>query len=158
MAQTHRQTYTRTWRLYDQLGPVGPSWWKSGRLYICVVVRSVGCLFVTVATFHIGISILRNSTRYWKEWSDEIFTNSAPLGRAGHRVAMSVCVCVCLCHRETPPSGGHIIGLGWHNFQKKGVKFFLLQWLLKRAVLDPSPSKKKILPEVVYTSGQRSRS
>ena len=25
-----------------------------------------------------------------------IFTNSAPLGRVGHRVAMSVCVCVCL--------------------------------------------------------------
>ena len=28
MAQTDRQTNTRTWRLYDQLGPVGPSWWK----------------------------------------------------------------------------------------------------------------------------------
>ena len=28
-----------------------------------------------------------------------IFTNSAPLGRVGHRVAMSVCVCVCLRHR-----------------------------------------------------------
>ena len=26
-----------------------------------------------------------------------VFTNSAPLGRVGHRVAMSVCVCVCLC-------------------------------------------------------------
>ena len=25
-----------------------------------------------------------------------IFTNSAPLGRVGHRVAMSVCVCVCV--------------------------------------------------------------
>ena len=25
-----------------------------------------------------------------------IFTNSAPLGRVGHRVAMSVCVSVCL--------------------------------------------------------------
>ena len=25
---TDRQTYTRTWLLYDQLGPVGPSWWK----------------------------------------------------------------------------------------------------------------------------------
>ena len=24
-----------------------------------------------------------------------LFTNSAPLGRVGHRVAMSVCVCVC---------------------------------------------------------------
>ena len=23
---TYTQTYTRTWRLYDQLGPVGPSW------------------------------------------------------------------------------------------------------------------------------------
>ena len=26
MAQTYIQTYTRTWRLTDQLGPVGPSW------------------------------------------------------------------------------------------------------------------------------------
>ena len=26
----------------------------------------------------------------------ELFTNSAPLGRVGHRVAMSVCVCVCV--------------------------------------------------------------
>ena len=28
MARTHRQTNRRTWRLYDQLSPVGPSWWK----------------------------------------------------------------------------------------------------------------------------------
>ena len=28
MAQTDTQTDGRTWRLYDQLGPVGPSWWK----------------------------------------------------------------------------------------------------------------------------------
>ena len=28
--------------------------------------------------------------------SDNIFTNSAPLGRVGHRVAMSVCLSVCL--------------------------------------------------------------
>ena len=27
-SETHRQTHTRTWRLLDQLGPVGPSWWK----------------------------------------------------------------------------------------------------------------------------------
>ena len=27
----------------------------------------------------------------------EIFTNSAPLGRVGHRVAMSVCMSGCLC-------------------------------------------------------------
>ena len=26
--QTDRQTDTRTWQLYDQLGPVGQSWWK----------------------------------------------------------------------------------------------------------------------------------
>ena len=26
--------------------------------------------------------------------STKIFTNSAPLGRVGHRVAMSVCLCV----------------------------------------------------------------
>ena len=25
----HRHLHRRTWRLYDQLGPVGPSWWKS---------------------------------------------------------------------------------------------------------------------------------
>ena len=31
--------------------------------------------------------------------SHSIFTNSAPLGRVGHRVAMSVCVSVCLRHR-----------------------------------------------------------
>ena len=28
MAQTDRQTDRRTWRLYDQLGPEGPSRWK----------------------------------------------------------------------------------------------------------------------------------
>ena len=28
MAQTDTQTHRRTWRLYDQLGPVGPSWRK----------------------------------------------------------------------------------------------------------------------------------
>ena len=36
MAQTHRttepQTHRRTWRLYDQLGPVGPSWWKLSKI------------------------------------------------------------------------------------------------------------------------------
>ena len=37
-----------------------------------------------------------------------IFTNSAPLGRVGHRVAMSVCVCVCLYHCKTPTSGGRV--------------------------------------------------
>ena len=33
--------------------------------------------------------------------NSKVFTNSAPLGRVGHRVAMSVClsVCVCLRHR-----------------------------------------------------------
>ena len=30
LAQTDRQTDRRTWWLYDQLGPVGPSWWKFG--------------------------------------------------------------------------------------------------------------------------------
>ena len=34
-----------------------------------------------------------------------IFTNSAPLGRVGHRVAMSVCVSVVLCVCGSAPSG-----------------------------------------------------
>ena len=36
--QTEAQTHRRTWRLYDQLGPVGPSWWKLHRpkLLVCV--------------------------------------------------------------------------------------------------------------------------
>ena len=34
-----------------------------------------------------------------------IFTNSAPLGRVGHRVAMSVCMSVCLSVCLFAPSG-----------------------------------------------------
>ena len=31
MAHTDTQTDRRIWRLYDKLGPVGPSWWKRNR-------------------------------------------------------------------------------------------------------------------------------
>ena len=31
-----------------------------------------------------------------RNFDDKIFTNGAPLGRVGHRVAMSVCLSVCL--------------------------------------------------------------
>ena len=32
--QTDKQTDTWTWRLYDQLGPEGPSWWKLTNLFV----------------------------------------------------------------------------------------------------------------------------
>ena len=43
-----------------------------------------------------------------------IFTNSAPLGRVGHRVAMSVCVSVCLRHR-VHFFVGLSLALSWHD-------------------------------------------
>ena len=46
------------------------------------------------ATVHIGLPL--NISLF-------IFTNSAPLGRVGHRVAMSVCVCVCAIAKHPLP-------------------------------------------------------
>ena len=58
-------------------------------------------LFPTLlCCFPLPLSVCQNTLK--KEWmkarcKNQIFTNLAPLGRVGHRVAMSVCVSVCLC-------------------------------------------------------------
>ena len=50
-----------------------------------------------------------------------IFTNSAPMGRVGPRVAMSVVVCLVPCHREPPTSGGRV------DLWSK-IEFLILVW------------------------------
>ena len=70
---------------------------------------------------------------FWKmSRRKQLFTNSAPLGRVGHRVAMSVCVCVCLCHRKTPTSGGRV------DLWSKGLSLILAYFymFLSFCVLD----------------------
>ena len=48
------------------------------------------CSLLTLFLFHLCIFVDIFS------FDDSFFTNSAPLGRVGHRVVMSVCVSVCL--------------------------------------------------------------
>ena len=89
----------------------------------------------------------------------DIFTNSAPLGRVGHRVAMSVVLCVCM---SVPSRNTHFrrscrplvedrvpnIGLGWHFFQKKGGSNFLAKFFgggskfFLRAILEGGPKSR----------------
>ena len=38
MARNHTTTQPRTWRLYDQLGPEGPSWWKYWWTWIVCII------------------------------------------------------------------------------------------------------------------------
>ena len=94
-----------------------------------------------------------------------IFTNSAPLGRVGHRVAMSVCVSVCLCNRETPTSGGRVdlwskiafLILIWDDtiLKKGGPIFFQIvstQNKFRNAIFDQRSTRP---PEVCVSRWRR---
>ena len=64
-----------------------------GRVFIWLLVKGTTALCKNTLTFE----------AHWPFWV--IFTNSAPLGRVGHRVAMFVCLDVCVSVCLSAPSG-----------------------------------------------------
>ena len=120
--------------LFNFVLPVCVVWWGWGgvgkfrnRLHFGFMIFhcevSLKFLYLTVELdYHTNYSLgVTTQLAYF------IFTNSAPLGGVGHRVAMSVC----LRHRETPTSGGRVdlwskiafLILVWDDtiFKKRGV-------------------------------------
>ena len=82
------------WSTFSSTLPSGPSWSSSChvRMYVCMYV----CMSAPSSAVFFQAS--HWPTDHMKSLFQSLFTNSAPLGRVGHRVAISICMYVCLRH------------------------------------------------------------
>ena len=67
--QTDRHPDRRTWRLYDQLGPEGPSWWKIWQRRIWLFLKVHFCTKSCCLTPHTSVAVGQWTWLYILQWN-----------------------------------------------------------------------------------------